>query len=203
MSDMNIPVITIAREYYAGGRSIAQKLSEALSIPWYDNDFVKLTSQISGYSESEILEEGEELSKLEYALDTLLNSANFYTSSHDEIHAAQKDAVLELAKKPCIIVGRGANAILRDAGIESFDIFLYADKETRIQRTMERMNFSKEAAKKYLDKKDEFRRTYYNKYSGRVHADNHEYTVCIDTGVIDYDKCAEVLVSMIKSKYGI
>ena len=135
-----LPVITISREYYAGGRSVAKALSEKLGIPWYDQDFVKLASKISGYSEEEIQAEGEEIGKLENIIDNMLSSVNLYTSSHDEINKAEKDAILELAKSPCIIVGRGANATLRDAKIPSFDVLLYADKETRIKRFMGVMN---------------------------------------------------------------
>ena len=42
------PVITISREFGAGGHSIAKVLSERLGIPYYDKDFVKETGHKYG-----------------------------------------------------------------------------------------------------------------------------------------------------------
>ena len=36
MNQMKFPVITIAREYGAGGRSVASLLAEKLNVPGYD-----------------------------------------------------------------------------------------------------------------------------------------------------------------------
>ncbi len=59
MADKKYSIITIGREYCAGGTSVAERLSEKLGIPWYDRDFAALTAKNSGYSFDEILEEGE------------------------------------------------------------------------------------------------------------------------------------------------
>lgn len=195
------PVITISREYYAGGRSVAKRLSELLGIPWHDYDLTKLTAQISGYAEDEVLNEEEEISKLENAIEKMLSGANFYTSSHDEINSAQHTAILELAKSPCIIVGRGANVILKTAGIESFDVFLYAAMEDRIERTMKARNIDEEEAKKFLEKHDSFRKLYYSRYSGGQHGDAREYSLCINTSAIEYDECAQIIAGILDKKF--
>ena len=196
-----LPIITISREYYAGGRSVAKALAEELNIPWYDHDFVKLASKISGYSEEEVWAEGEELSKLDKLIDAMLSSVNLYTSSHDEINRAEKEAVLEIAKKPGIIVGRAANAILRDAGIPSFDVFLYASKDVRVKRFMDKHSKEYEEALKSVEGRDHLRTQYYEKYTGRKYADSRDYTVCIDTGVIDYQKSTDIIVSILNNLY--
>ena len=54
MSDKKYPIITISREYGAGGRSIAKGISDRLGIPFYDRDFVKKTAEQSGYSVEDI-----------------------------------------------------------------------------------------------------------------------------------------------------
>lgn len=51
---MKFPVITIAREYGAGGRSVASLLAEKLNIPWYDKDFIITTAENSGLSIEQI-----------------------------------------------------------------------------------------------------------------------------------------------------
>ena len=45
-------VITISRQYGSGGRFIAKKLAEKLSIPFYDNEIISLAAKESGYAEN-------------------------------------------------------------------------------------------------------------------------------------------------------
>ena len=44
-------VITIARQYGSGGRTIGQMLSEELGIPYYDKELLKKASEDSGIHE--------------------------------------------------------------------------------------------------------------------------------------------------------
>lgn len=194
------PVITIGREYAAGGRTIAKWLSEKLNIPWYDHDLARIIAQHSGYSEQEILEEGEELSKYDKVLDFILNNANSYVSSHDAIFKAQKEEIINLAKTPCIIVGRCSNIIVREAGIESFDIFLFADKETRLKRAEELTSYRGEKLLKYLEQRDEFRENYYKAYTGGSINRAQDYDICLDTGRISYGKCVDIITGIIGKK---
>ena len=133
----NYRVITIGRQYGAGGRSVAKALSEKLGIPYYDKDFVKLTAQKSGFSEEDVLREGEDISYVSKLVNSILNNSASYTSSHDAIFDAQVKTLLEFAEQPCIIVGRCANVILDAANIPSFNIFLYADMEHKMKRAAE------------------------------------------------------------------
>ncbi len=198
MGKENLPIITISREYGAGGHTVAKGLSEKLGIPCYDWDFARIISENSGYSEEEIKEEGEELSEGAKILDMLLNNATSYVSSHDAIFKAQKDAVLDMAKSPCIIVGRCANVILREAGKKTFDIFLYADEEIRLERAKKLIKDPSVNVKKYLTHKDNLRETYYKKYTGRELGLYHDYNICLDTGRIDYKKAIDFLADIIQ-----
>ena len=193
-----MPVITISREYGAGGRSIAKGLSKKLGIPWYDRDFVRLTAKRSGYSEEEITDEGETISDSTRFLNSILNNMAAYTSSHDAIYRAQKEAILELAKSPCIIVGRCSNKILREAGIPSFDVFLHADPAIRIKRAGALVPENVSNVAKFVEKVDEQRDNYYKLYTGSLRNQAQDYTVCLETGIVDYDSCIEVLAQMIR-----
>lgn len=193
-----MPVITISREYGAGGRSIAKGLSKKLGIPWYDRDFVRLTAKRSGYSEEEITDEGETISDSTRFLNSILNNMAAYTSSHDAIYRAQKEAILELARNPCIIVGRCSNKILREAGIPSFDVFLHAAPAIRIKRAGALVPEDVSNVAKFVEKVDEQRDNYYKLYTGSLRNQAQDYTVCLDTGIVDYDSCIEVLAQMIR-----
>lgn len=195
----NYKIITIAREYCAGGTSIAKGLSERLGIPWYDRDFARITAEHSGYTYEEVMDEGEEISGFSSALNSFLNSAAPYTSSFDAIFNAQKEELMALSEKPCIVIGRCGNAICQKAGIKSFDIFLYADMEKRIERCKE-LTENTQFDIKAMEKKDSMRENYYKKYTGHELGDYREYNICLDTGTIGYDKCVDILADILKDK---
>lgn len=191
---INCPVITISREYGAGGRSVAKRLSELLGIPWYDKDFVKATVSSSGFSEEDILREGEEMSSRQKFLDSILNSMVSYTSSGDAIFQAQKKEILRLAQEPCIIVGRCANIILQQAGIPSFDVFLYADMEFRMKRAAELKENDDMDLRKYIETRDELRAIYHKHYTKAEIGDYHNYDLVLNAGILGFEKCVDIIL---------
>ena len=193
------PVITISREYGAGGRSVAKELSEKLGIEYYDRDFVKLTSRASGYSEEDVRREGEDMSGASRFFNNLLNNTSSYVSSYDAIYQAERAVILKLAENPCIIVGRCANMILRNEGVPSFDIFLYASREERLKRAIELKEFGNMDPQKYLDRRDNLRKTYYKVYTEHDFGNYQDYNICLDTGKIGKQKCAELLADLLNS----
>lgn len=198
MEEKKYSIITIGREYCAGGTSVAERLSKILGIPWYDRDFAALTAKNSGYSLDEILEEGEELSEFSRFLNSFLNNVTSYTSSFDEIYKAQREALLML-QTPCIVIGRCSNLIYEEAGVNSFDIFLYADEEVRLQRAKE-LHKNESIDLKYIEKRDSKRENYYTNYTKHELADCRDYNICLDTGAIGYDECAKILAGILKDK---
>ena len=194
-----LPVITVSREYGAGGHAVANALSERLGLDYYDIDFVKLTSKISGYSEEDITREGEDLSESAKFFDRFLSTTSSI-SSYDAIYQAQREVVLDLAKKPCIIVGRCSNIILHEEGIPSFDIFLYADKAHRLKRAAEfPENKNNADLEKYLERRDRNRNTYYRTYTKHDMGAYKDYHICLDTGKIGLPQSIDILVQIINN----
>ncbi|MDO5703180.1 MAG: cytidylate kinase-like family protein, partial [Lachnospiraceae bacterium] len=168
MDKKQLPVITISRLYGAGGHSVAKGLSEKLGLKYYDMDFIRLTAKVSGYSESEIKKEGEDLGDGARFINRFFTTASF-SNPYDEIFQAQKAVILGLAKEPCIIVGRCSNIILQEAGIPSFDVFLSASWEYRLKRAAELAENDGMDLERYVERRDHWRRTYYKAYT------DHEY----------------------------
>lgn len=192
------PVITIGREYGAGGRTVAKAISEAFGIPWYDRDFMKMTSKDSGYTVDEIKKDGEEISNRTKLIDAIFSNAS-YTSAHDAIFNAQRKEIVKLsAEAPCIIVGRCSNVILREANIPSFDIFLYGDIEFRMKRAAELAENGDMDLRKYVEQRDAYRSNYYKTYTKKAMGDYHDYDLCIDMGSVGTAKGIEMIISALK-----
>ncbi|MGI5988913.1 MAG: AAA family ATPase [Lachnospiraceae bacterium] len=198
-SQLKLPVITISRQYGAGGRTIARGLSKKFGIPWYDKDFVSETALKSGYSEEDINSEGERLSAGSRFLNSVLNSAASYSSSHDGIYLAQKQVILELSASPCIIVGRCANYILKEAKIPCVSIFLYADLKSRLKRAAELGENGGMNLEKYVEKVDSQRDTYCRNYTHHPLGDCSLYDLCLNTGRMSVDDNVELCAKMIEA----
>lgn len=194
---MGRTIITISREYGAGGRSVARALAERLGIPWYDRDFVKKTAAVSGYTEDEIKSEGEAASSRSRWLTNLISPMS-YESSTDAIFRAQKEVILDMARKEdCIIIGRCANIILKEAKVSNLSVFLYADQQSRLKRAAELAENGDMDLEKFVIRRDSRRAAYYKIYTGHNFGDYHDYNISLDTSRIGYKGCVDIICSLV------
>ena len=194
-------VITISREYGAGGHSIGQRVAQELGIPFYDRDIVQETVKASGFEPDLVEQEGEEISKATSIFKSIcaITSSN-YQDPQDAIHDVQQAVVLRFAQEgPCVILGRCADDTLQKAGVDCLNVFIHADDVSRAMRVSE-MTGSKNAAeiRKLMAKKDDSRHTYYQHYTGKRWGDGRNYTMTLDSGALGYDLCARLIVEAAK-----
>lgn len=193
MNQIQFPVITIQREYAAGGRSVAKLLAEKLNIPWFDKDFIITTAQNSGLSIEDIEKDSEEIGDGEKLFDTIFHSA----SMHDKVFYTQREVILKLAQSPCIIIGRASNAILKEAGIRALHVYLYSDMDHKIQHAKELNEYGKMPVEKFIQKKNKARANFFEQYTGISFSDMHNYDICLNTS-IGYEECASILEKYVK-----
>ena len=125
-------IITIGREYGAGGRTVAKLLSDRLGIPHYDKEIITLAAEKSGLPEQTI--RGPEQGSGKTLLSWFLPRGPM--SAYDQAILAQANIIRKLAEEgPCIIVGRGADYILRDRE-DVLNVFLYADQADKLAYAM-------------------------------------------------------------------
>ena len=67
-------VITISREYGAGGHSIGTRVAEELGIPFYDRDIMKETAKASGYDLEQVRADDADVSTANEILKTICSS---------------------------------------------------------------------------------------------------------------------------------
>lgn len=189
-------IITISREYGAGGHSIGVAVAEKLGIPFYDRDIVRATAKESGFEMELIEKEEEDVSKTTSILKSICSvSSAYYKDSQEAIHEVQKAIIINLAKQgPCVILGRCADVILKEAGIESLNVFIHADDVHRAVRVSE-MTGSKNATElqKLIAKKDNSRHNYYSRFTGKKWGDSSNYNMTLDSGMLGYDLCVDII----------
>lgn len=196
-------VITISREYGAGGHSIGQRVAQELGIPFYDRDIVQETVKASGFELDLVEQEGEEISKATSIFKSIcaITSSN-YQDPQDAIHDVQQAVVLRFAQEgPCVILGRCADDTLQKAGVDCLNVFIHADDVSRAMRVSE-MTGSKNAAeiRKLMAKKDDSRHTYYHRYTGKTWGNSQNYHMTLDSGALGYDLCVKLICEAAKAE---
>lgn len=189
-------VITISREYGAGGHSIGKRVAEALGIEIYDKDIVRETVKASGFDMEVVQQEEEDVSRSSYFLKTLVSGSVHYHDPQDAIHEVQRAVILKYAQEgPCVILGRCADEILRDSGIETLNVFIHADDLHRAVRISEMTGITNATElQKLMAKKDASRRNYYTHYTGKKWGDSHNYDLTLDSGVLGDELCIKLIV---------
>ena len=192
-------IITISREYGAGGHSIGKGVAEALGIPFYDRDIVRETAKASGFDPELIEDEGEDISKTDSILKSICSaSSTYYRDTQEAIHDVQRVIILRFAQAgPCVILGRCADEILREAGIESINVFIHADDIHRAVRVSELIGSTNATEiQRMMAKKDSSRHTYYSRYTGKKWGDSQNYHLTLDSGALGYDLCVKLITEV-------
>lgn len=185
---MSIPVITISREYGSGGRAIGEKLAKELGIPFYNKELILMAAKESGLSE-EYIKKAEQQKSTSFLYGLYMGAQQL--PMNDQIFLIQSKIIREIAEKgPCVIVGRCADYVLRDADVRLLRVFVSAPEEQRIARKMEQEHLTQPQAARLLRKMDKQRRKYYETYTHHVWGDSTNYDLCIDTSTCTLDEAA-------------
>lgn len=194
-------IITISREFGSGGRSVGKLVAEKLGYRFYDRELVNKVAERSGFSPEFIEESGEYASarsSLLFALATASQYSADGLSMHDRLYIEQTKIIEELAAEgDCVIVGRCADFILRDWK-DCLHVFIHADMESRAKRIVERYGKGERSPEKRLAEKDQKRKVYYRNYTGRNWGQAQNYDLCLNSGVLGVETCAELIVQACK-----
>ena len=186
-------IITISREYGAGGHSIGKSVARELGIEFYDRDIIKAAAKESGEELPEVERVEEEITRAGRILRMISPAA--YIDQVDNIRVIEQRIILELALKgPCVILGRCADDLMEKGNIPSLNVFLYASDIHRAARVSELIGSNDpNVIQRRMQRTDAARRAYYEQFTGKRWGDSRNYTLSLDTGVLGYETCIELI----------
>lgn len=201
-------VITIARGYGSGGRTVGKMLAKELDIPFYDRELFYLASEDSGINLSLFGESDEKIKKGIFSPTThkytgeLIPPESSDFVSDENLFNYQAKIIRELAEsRSCVIVGRCADYVLRDFG-NLVDVLVWAPPETCVQNIVEIEGLSEKDAERKIKKIDKHRSDYYRYYTGHDWNDVRNYSLCINSGRIGFQKTAQAIRQFAELKLG-
>ena len=191
-------IITISREFGSGGRFIGEEVARKLGIAYYDKNIISQIAEKSGLS-PEYIQENAELSPKKGLFAYALAGRDITGKSvEDMVYEAQRKVILDLAKKePCVIIGRNADYILKDRD-DVLNVFIHGDMPEKIQRITDLYNVEKQKAVKMMEDTDKRRKTNYNFYTDQNWGKASNYTLCLNSSQLGYDRCEKIIMECSK-----
>ena len=191
-------IITISREFGSGGRFIGEEVAKKLGIAYYDKNVINEIAEKSGLS-PEYIQENAELSPKKGMFAYALAGRDITGRSvEDMVYEAQRKVILELAEKvPFVIIGRNADYILKDRD-DVLNVFIHGNMPEKTQRIIRLYNVDEKKAVKMMADTDKRRMTNYNFYTEQKWGKASNYTLCLNSSQLGYDRCEKIIMECIK-----
>jgi cytidylate kinase len=205
---MVMAVITISRQFGAGGTTLGERLSKRLGYRYVDDALNKEVAKKVGVSSQQVRTlEKRGTSKLMRLLDKIV-SPNYIDRRHisdkhgrlDEKRyvAEVKSVIYKLYEEGnAVIIGRGSNYTL-----QSFDntvhVLLVADLEQRIRFLIDNYQLTKSEAEKAVKRADMIRSRFLTYFSDEEnHDDPMLYTIALNMNHVNMEKAEELICKLI------
>jgi cytidylate kinase len=208
-----MPIVTISRQFGAGGSSVAGLVASELGAEVVDKKLIEEVARRLSIRPSDVEAEDERPRTL---LERLVRSFSvlepgfgmgwtppypdpLYDSRKDIIHLTE-NVIREVAEGGnVVIVGRGAGFVLRDRpGV--YRVFLRAPDDARVKTLMAREGFSDAEARRKMHETDSNRAAYIKQLYGHDWCDVDEYDMILNAGRISYETAAQMILCGVRDR---
>ncbi len=200
-------VITIARQYGSGGKTVGRMLAEDLGIPFYDREILEKASEDSGVHVRIFGAADEKLKRSAKILGSRVYSGEVLEPedrefvSNDNLFNLTAQTIKKLAEtESCVIIGRCADFILKDyPNVAS--VFVHASREFCLEQAMERNSMNEKEMRKFIERTDKYRGDFYKYYTGHEWQDLRNYDLCLNSGKLGFEKTVEEIKAYLKVRF--
>lgn len=202
-------VITIARGFGSGGKTIGLELGKMLGIPCYEEQILDMASEASGLSRALFQETDEKLrgklfSRRLQGMPTRTTAEPHTKAFESDVNLfnLQAEVIRSLAAtESCIIIGKCADQVLEYCP-NVFRIYIDAPRDFCVSRITKRLCVSEKEANRLIAKTDKWRADYYRFYTGRDWTNPTNYDLFINSQRVGVSQCADVIRMYVEYKLG-
>ena len=202
---MGHTVITIARQYGSGGKTIGKMLAEDLGIHFYNREILRMASDESGINEQLFGQVDERVkTNLLYRIAKRIRNEEVLPPDSDDFLSTnnlfnyQAKVIRQLAdEESCVIIGRCADYVLQDYD-HVVSVFIHGPYDFCLEQAMKVNAKSESEMRKYMEKRDKYRGEYYKYYTGKDWFDARNYHLCLDSSKLGFDGCVEAIKAYMK-----
>ena len=214
-----MPVITIGRQFGAGGATVGRMLADRLKADFLDSQIIDEVARRLQLPKEEVEAEDEQPGSLLARLLVALGSASTeplipaeaaaWTPPNAAPEFDTRKAVLQITQHVIqeaaragnvVIVGRGGAYLLRDHP-DTLHLFLRAPEAVRVKAIMERFGIgSEEDARKRLRQTDENWTSYIRQVYGHDRIHPAHYDMVLDTSRLGYEATVDAVLAALKTR---
>ena len=187
-------IITIGREFGAGGGEIGKRVAKELGVEYYDKDIIFKTVLASNTLSHEQVRRWDERVPKTFGFAQSL--FDFYNKPLDEeLWQAQRDAIRELAnKESCVIVGRNSDYILKEFD-HCLNVFIHAGFQWRVKRMTAMMDqIPANQVANDVKAVDKARKRYCEHYTHCAYGDSRNFDLTLNTEKLGIDRAVELIL---------
>ena len=182
-------IVTIARQYGSGGKTIGQMLAENLGVNCYNREILRMASDDSGIKEELFNQADEKLRNNPlFGNSTRIYKGGLIQPDHGGFVSADN------------LFNYQAKVIKERPDVMS--VFIHAPQDYCLARGMERNSMTEKEMERFIAKTDKYRGDFYHYYTGRTWNDARNYDLCLDSSKLGFDKCVEAIKAYAKVRFG-
>ena len=188
-------IITISREFGAGGSAIGMEVAKRLGFEFYDKAIILRTAKESNIDVESILRWDEKVPKNFGFAQSLFD---FYNRPlNEKLFDAQKDVIRRIGEKgKCVIVGRNANTILKEFD-NCLHVFVHADPYWGMEHMKEKMPDATEAKiSEQIRVIDKARRKYCAYYTNTEFGVADYYDISLNSSSLGIETCIDTICNI-------
>jgi len=205
----SIRLITVSREFGAGGSDLAHELGARLKWPVLDHDIVHRVAERLRMDDGTVEPFDEHPPSLLARIATVLivSVPGMYSyptaaevPTHDAIADATRRVIEDAARSlPLIVVGHGAQCIFEDR-IDTLSVRLVAPVRLRVSRVAARQKIGHPVAAELVRRADEDRQAYIQRYFQRDWRSELLYDLQMNTGTIGISEVATMVTRLVERR---
>lgn len=197
--EMQRPVITISREYGAGGGELGRALAKDLDIDFFAQELVHEVAKRTEVRK-QVVEALDERTRTRVQLwvDQLLQLRTF--AADDYIQGVSETVVAIARHSRGVIVGRGAHLLLDKS--RTLRVRCVAPLEERIEYVVVRERMSPEEARAKVARVDREREDFFRNYFNTDIASPLSFDIVINTGAIRREEARCVISELYRKRFG-
>jgi cytidylate kinase len=183
-------VITITREFGAGGGEVGQRLAELLGWQLLDRELLHEAAQVQHVPDAE-------LERLDEKTVDLVDRFRLHPPHQQYLHGLTEAVRQAATRGNVILVGRGARHLLADMP-EALHLRLVAPKAWRVQRMAVREGWSEEHALAQLDHTDRSRNRFTRYFFGVAAGEPSQYDLTVNSGRLPLDHVVALVADAVR-----
>lgn len=196
-------IITIARQYGSGGKTVGKMLAKRLDIPYYDRDIITMASEDSGvnavlFSDERLKPDLAHRLRSRFSGGEPVSPEDRKFTRDDNLFRYQEKIIRRLADEgPCVIIGRCADHILRERR-DVVRVFVHAPDDFCLREAMKVDSLPERDVIRKTIEIDDYRAKYYKYYTGQEWKDARNYDLSLNSAALGFDGTMEAILAYLE-----